>query len=370
MKNSATAPQRFRQRRNGLSPIPPARERGPVTLSASAISEPLRVGDPRSVESLGFKVSTRRFSFWGIHALRCFFAGIGLAGAADFELRDAAEFQKIVAPGSKLERLATGMKFTEGPVWLKPDGGYLVFSDIPSDELKKWSAKDGLTVFRKPSFNANGNTVDRQGRLISCEHTGRRVSRLEADGSWQTVVDQCDGKKFNSPNDAVVKSDGTIWFTDPPYGLPGGATKEQDGNYVFRFDPKTKATTVVVKDCDMPNGLCFSPDEKKLYVADSGKPHHLRVFDVQKDGTLTDGAVFGVIDQGVPDGIRCDAPGRVFSSAGDGVHIFAADGKLIGKILVPEAPANLGFGGPDGKTLFITAQTSLYSIQLLTHGAK
>ena len=341
-----------------------------MTRNASAVSGPLRVTDPRSVESPELRVSPRRFSLWGIHTLMCFFAGMGLAGAADFEVRDAAEFQKVVAPGAKLERLATGMKFTEGPVWLKADGGCLVFSDIPSDELKKWSVKDGLTIFRKPSFNANGNTGDRRGRLISCEHTGRRVSRLESNGSWQTVVEQCGGRKFNSPNDAVVKSDGTIWFTDPPYGLPGGATKEQDGNYVFRFDPKTKATTVVIKDCDMPNGLCFSPDEKKLYVADSGKPHHIRVFDVQKDGTLSGGAVFGVIDQGVPDGIRCDAKGRVFSSAGDGVHIFAPDGKLIGKIPVPETPANLCFGGAGGKTLFITAQTSLYSIQLLTHGAK
>ena len=167
----------------------------------------------------------------------------------------------------------------------------------------------------------------------------------------RTLVDRFDGKKFNSPNDAVVKSDGTIWFTDPPYGLPKGETKEQDGNYVFRFDPKTKTTTLAAKDFDMPNGLCFSPDEKKLYVADSGKPRHIRVFDVQPDGTLTGGAVFCQIDKGVPDGIRCDAQGRIFSSAGDGVHIFSPDGKLIGKILVPETPANLCFGGTDGKTL-------------------
>jgi len=196
------------------------------------------------------------------------------------------------------------------------------------------------------------------------------VSILEKDGALHTLVDLCDGKKFNSPNDVVAKSDGTIWFTDPPYGLPKGATKEQDGNYFFRFDPKTKATSVVVKDFDMPNGLCFSPDEAKLYVADSGKPRHIRVFGVQKDGTLTGGAVFGVIDKGGPDGIRCDAQGRIFSSAGDGVHIFAADGKLIGKILVPATPANLCFGGADGKTLFITARTSLYSIPLLVTGAK
>lgn len=290
--------------------------------------------------------------------------------AADFEMRDEAEFKKIVAPGAKLERLATDMRFTEGPVWLAADGGYLVFSDIPADELKKWSPKEGLSTFRKPSRNANGNTVDHQGRLITCEHGGRRVSILEKDGTLRTLADQYDGKKFNSPNDAVVKSDGTIWFTDPPYGLPRDAVKEQDGNYVFRYDPKTQKTTRVAEGFDMPNGLCFSPDEKKLYVADSGKPRHLRMFDVQPDGTLKDAKVFCEIDRGVPDGIRCDAQGRIYSSAGDGVHIFAPDGKLIGRILVPESAANLCFGGADGKTLFITARTSLYSIPLRIEAAK
>jgi gluconolactonase len=295
---------------------------------------------------------------------------MGLARAAEFEVRDEAGFKKIVPAGAKLERLATGMKFTEGPVWLAESGGCLVFSDIPSDELKKWTAKDGLTVFRKPSFNANGNTVNRAGRLITCEHSGRRVSLLNRKGVLRTLVDRYDGRKFNSPNDVVVKSDGTVWFTDPPYGLPKGEAKEQEGNYVYRFEPKTKTITIVVKDFDMPNGLCFSPDETKLYIADSGKPHHLRVFEVKADGTLAGGEVFCQIDKGVPDGIRCDAQGRIFSSAGDGVHIFAADGKLIGKILVPETPANLCFGGADGQTLFITAQTSLYSIPLLVKGAR
>lgn len=304
-----------------------------------------------------------------VTALACL-AAVHLVHAADFEIRDAVEFNKIVAPNAKLERLATDMRFTEGPVWLAADGGYLVFSDIPADELKRWSPQEGLSTFRKPSRNANGNTVDRQGRLITCEHSGRRVSILEQDGSLRTLVDRGDGKKFNSPNDAVVKSDGTLWFTDPPYGLPRDAVKEQDGNYVFRFDPKTQKAARVADGFDMPNGLCFSPDEKQLYVADSGKPRHLRVFDVQPDGTLKDGRVFCEIDRGVPDGIRCDAQGRIYSSAGDGVHIFAPDGKLIGKILVSESAANLCFGGADGKTLFITARTSLYAIPLRVEGAK
>jgi gluconolactonase len=183
------------------------------------------------------------------------------------------------------------------------------------------------------------------------------------------LVDEFDGKKFNSPNDVALKSDGTVWFTDPDYGL-GQNTREIEGHYDYRFDPKTKQITSVVKDFHKPNGITFSPDEKKLYVADSGKPRHIRVFDVQKDGTLAGGRVFCEIDKGVPDGIRCDNKGRVWSSAGDGVQIFSFDGALIGKILVPETPANLCFGGKDGKTLFITARTSLYSIQTRAEGAK
>lgn len=292
-----------------------------------------------------------------------------LARAADFDIRNEAEFRKAVAPDAKLQRLATDMQFTEGPVWVAADGGFLVFSDIPADELKKWTAKDGLTTFRKPSQNANGNTVDREGRLISCEHSGRRLCRLEKVGQLVTLVDQFEGKRFNSPNDADVKSDGTIWFTDPDYGL-GGKPREYEGCFVFRFDPKTKGLTVVAKDFDKPNGIAFSPDEKKLYVADSGKPRHIRLFDVRSDGTVKGGGVFCTIDQGVPDGIRCDAAGRVWSSAGDGVQIFAPDGKLLGKILVPESPANLCFGGVDGKTLFITARKSLYSIPVLVKGAR
>ena len=164
------------------------------------------------------------------------------------------------------------------------------------------------------------------------------------------MADKYEGKKFNAPNDVVVKSDGTVWFTDPDYGL-GKQPKEVAGLYVYRLDPKSGSISVVVEDCDHPNGLCFSPDEKRLYVADSGKPHLIRAYDVQKNGTVDNGRVFCVIDKGGPDGIRCDAKGRVFSSAGDGVHIFDADGALIGKILVPETPANLCFGGKDGKTL-------------------
>ena len=292
-----------------------------------------------------------------------------LLSAAEFDIRDEAEFGKVLAPNAKVEKLAGDMGFLEGPVWNPADGGYLIFSDIPNDELKKWTKASGVTTFRKPSNNANGNTLDVDGRLTTVEHSGRRVSVTEKDGTVRTVVDAFEGKKFNSPNDVVVKSDGTYWFTDPDYGL-GKNPKEQAGNYVFRFDPGSKSITAVVKDFDKPNGLSFSPDEKKLYVADSGKPRHIRVFEVRSGGTLESGKVFCTIDKGGPDGIRCDHAGRVWSSAGVGVHVFAPDGKLIGKILVPESPANLCFGGPDGKALYITARKSLYVIPTLVRVAR
>ncbi|MBA4149482.1 MAG: SMP-30/gluconolactonase/LRE family protein [Verrucomicrobia bacterium] len=288
--------------------------------------------------------------------------------ASDFDIRDAKEFKKCVSADAKVEKLASGMKFTEGPVWVSEGAGYLVFSDIPENELKRWTRNEGLITYRKPSANANGNTVDARNNLITCEHSGRRVS-IEQGSLLKTLVDKYEGKRFNSPNDAVVKSDGTVYFTDPDYGL-GKGVREIEGNYVYRYNPQTKVVTALVKDFDKPNGLCFSPDEKKLYIADSGKPKHIRVFNVQPDGTLADGKVFCDIDKGVPDGIRCDSKGRVWSSAGDGVHIFSPSGALIGKILVPEPPANLCFGGRNGKTLFITARTSLYSIPVAVAGAE
>lgn len=288
--------------------------------------------------------------------------------AADFEIKEEAGFKKIIPAGATVEKLADGFGFTEGPTWVSWDGGFLVFSDIPGNALKKWTRPDGVSTFRQPSRNANGNLFDKN-RLITCEHSGRRVAVQLEGKEAETLVDQFEGKKFNSPNDVAVKSDGTIWFTDPDYGL-GNNKREMEGNYVYRFDPKSKAVTALVKDFDKPNGLCFSPDEKKLYVADSGKPRHIRVFDVQNDGTVANGKVFCNIDKGGPDGIRCDSEGRVWSSAGDGVHVFATDGTLLGKILVPESPANLCFGGKDGKTLFITARTSLYAIETSVRQAR
>jgi gluconolactonase len=289
--------------------------------------------------------------------------------AGNFDVRMAAEFNRIVPANAELKKLAGGMQFVEGPAWFVRDGGFLIFSDIPASELKKWSARDGLTTFRTNTHGANGNCVDRDGRLITCGHVSRRMMITEKDGTIRTLVERYEGGRFNSPNDAVVKSDRTIWFSDPDYGL-GQSKPEVPGEYVYRLEPKTGKIAAVVKDCDKPNGLCFSPDEKRLYVADSGKPHDIKVYDVRRDGTVANGRVFCTIDQGVPDGIRCDEAGRVFSSAGDGVQIFNPDGALVGKILVPESPANLCFGGKNRKTLFITARTSLYSIELNVKGAR
>jgi gluconolactonase len=273
----------------------------------------------------------------------------------------------FLAPDAELVKLAGDLKFIEGPVWMPR--GFLVFSDIPPEHLMRWDeSAGGLSTFREVSHGANGNTLDREGRLISCEHTSRRVTRTETDGTITVLGDRFDGKRFNSPNDVVVKSDGTIWFTDPPYGLPKGEQRELDKNYVFRLDPETKQVASVGHDQEMPNGLCFSPDEKRLYVADSGKPRDVWAYDVGADNGLSNGRVFCKIDKGGPDGMRCDVDGNLWSSAGDGVHVFSPDGKLLGKIPVPETPANLCFGGADGKTLFITARTSLYCIRTKTTG--
>ncbi len=269
------------------------------------------------------------------------------------------------------------MKFTEGPVWIAGGIGYLIFTDIPENELKKWSPETGLTTFRAPdrrfpNLNCyNGNTLDREGRLLTCGQAARCVTRTNMDGSVVTLADRYKGTKLNSPNDIVVKSDGTIYFTDPDYGIDP-KQREQPGNYVFRLNPSTGELLPVLKGFLEPNGLCFSPDEKKLFVDDSSfEKHDIWVFDVQPDGTVQNGRAFCVIHEGAPDGIRCDADGRLYSASAIGVQIFAPDGALIGKILVPEkATANLCFGDADHKTLYITASTSLYSIRLAVAGAQ
>jgi gluconolactonase len=309
----------------------------------------------------------------------------------------AARFSELVAPDAGVKKLASGMQFVEGPVWFDgnaplatshPAGaGFLIFSDIPANRLLRWDAKEGVSVFRDDSHGANGNTRDRRGRLITCEQTTRRVTRTDRNGKVVVLADLfLLSKKFNSPNDVVVKSDGTVWFTDPTYGLPKGEQSEIGARYVFCLVPDVqlegnrRMLRMVSSDddFDQPNGICFSPDESKLYVADSGRPHHIMVYDVQPVAPekislipwrLKSGREFCVIDRGVPDGIRCDEHGNIWSSAGDGVEVFAPDGTKLGNIAVPETPANLCFGGSDGQMLFITARTSLYAIHTNVKGA-
>jgi gluconolactonase len=282
------------------------------------------------------------------------------ANSAVLSVMPSAPVLDLLSAGAKVERLASGFQFIEGPVWIPEEEGYLVFSDINANRLIRWSPRTGSTTFRQPSGQANGNTIDAAGRLVTCEHANRRVSRTEADGTIVSLVDQYRGIPFNAPNDVAVKSDGTIWFTDPNYGLG----QMQPGRYVFRFHPSNGNATVtaLVTNFDQPNGICFSPDETRIYIADSGGPRHVRVFDVLPDNALTNGRVFTTINPGAPDGMRTDAAGRLFSSAGDGVQIFSPAGALLGRILTPETPANLCFGGPDNRMLFITARTSLYGV--------
>ncbi len=291
-------------------------------------------------------------------------------------------FAKYRVTLSAVERLATGFRWSEGPVWFG-DGRYLLWSDIPNDRILRWDEETGaVSVFRKPSNNANGNTRDRQGRLITCEHRGRRVVRTEYDGALTVILDQFDGKRLNSPNDVVVKSDGAIWFTDPEFGILGyyeGERAEPElPTNVYRVDPQTGRATIVTGEIPRPNGLCFSPDETRLYVVASGAmPHRqILVYDVTDDGTrLANGRVF--VDAGpggAPDGFRCDADGNLWAGWGmgsglDGVMIFSPQGQAIGRIALPERCANLCFGGRWRNRLFMAASQSLYAVYVNTTGA-
>jgi len=291
-------------------------------------------------------------------------------------------FRAFVLGNVHVETLATGMRWSEGPVYFGA-GRYLLWSDIPNNRMMRWDETDGsVSVFRAPSNNTNGHTLDRQGRLVSCEHRMRRVTRTEPDGTITVLADRFEGKRLNSPNDVVVKSDGSVWFTDPPYGILSEyegdqAESEIGANNVYRCDPDTGEVTIAADDFDKPNGLAFSPDEKTFYVADSGyshgedRPRHIRAFDVGDDGrTLSGSRVFAECDTGLFDGFRCDTDGHIWTSAGDGVHCYLNDGTLVGKILIPEVVANVTFGGIKKNRLFICGTTSLYSVFLNRRGAQ
>ncbi|MEM9043584.1 MAG: SMP-30/gluconolactonase/LRE family protein [Pseudomonadota bacterium] len=285
-------------------------------------------------------------------------------------------FNSFVLGNAPVKQLASGFDWVEGPVWFG-DADCLLFSDIPNNRILRWSSETGISTFRAPSNFANGNTRDRQGRLISCEHGTRRVTRTELDGTITVIADRYDGKRLNSPNDVVVRSDGSIWFTDPHYGImtdyEGYRAEQELPCHVYRVDPSGKIS-VISDDFNCPNGLAFSPNEERLYIADTGRifaddPRHVRVFKVNGD-RLAGGEVFHTISPGAADGFRCDTDGNIWSSAADGVHCIAPDGTLLGKILVPELVSNVCFGGRGNHRLFITATSSIYAISLNRRGVK
>ena len=294
-------------------------------------------------------------------------------------------FAKYKLSTAAIEMLWTGGRWLEGPVWFG-DGRFLLFSDIPNNRILKWEEETGeVSVFRKPSNNTNGNTRDRQGRLVSCEHDARRVTRTEYDGSITVLMDRFEGRPLNAPNDAAVRSDGSIWFTDPGYGIlmnyEGHQAEFENDTNVYRLDPETGEAIVVVSDFQRPNGLCFSPDESLLYIVDTGRsdgpeyPANIRVFDVDGD-RLANGRVFVNMEPASADGIRTDVDGNLWAGAcwagegTDGVHCFAPDGTLIGKIHLPAPCANLCFGGEKKNRLFMTCSQSLFSVYVETVGAQ
>ncbi|HSI36619.1 MAG TPA: SMP-30/gluconolactonase/LRE family protein [Tepidisphaeraceae bacterium] len=295
------------------------------------------------------------------------------------EIIDKTDAAKFLPEVVKVEKVASGMKFTEGPIWFPagsgpaadgaPDG-YLLFSDIPSNHIKRWTPDGKLSTFRENSGGTNGNARDAAGLLLSCEGYNRRLTRTEKDGKVTVLADEFDGKKLSSPNDVAVHPSGALYFTDPTYGKPKDAPKEQATNNVYRLDPHTLRIAAVATDFDMPNGLALSPDAKTLYVADSGKPKHIRALPVNADGTLGQARPFCTIDKGAPDGIKVDRAGRVWSSSADGVQIFSPEGKLVARVLVPEPAANLAFGGASGNDLFVTSRTSLYRVTLKPGGGE
>lgn len=298
-----------------------------------------------------------------------------VVGCADGQ-NEAPTVQGLMAPGAELVKLVDGMKFTEGPVWL-PEEKKLVFSDLRTARLLEWSETDGHKLFRESPV-PNGNLLDGEGRLLTCRHGARDIVRTEADGTLTVLCDSFAGNRFNSPNDLAMKSDGTIWFTDPPWGLPGGIEgKEQPGHWVFRLDPNTGEVTAIVKDLCMPNGIAFSPDERYIYIADTGGNWHpdeslkdvppmITAYQLMTDGTLNAEPVWKF--EGFCDGMCVDVLGNIYTTAREGITVLSPEGKAIGTMKVPEPPTNCCFGGDDFKTLFITAPTSVYSIELTNPG--
>lgn len=290
-----------------------------------------------------------------------------------------SRFEKYTLGGAALERLWTGARWTEGPVWFG-DGRYLLWSDIPNNRMMRWLEETGeVSVFRSPSNNSNGNTRDRNGRLITCEHETRRVTRTEYDGRITVLMDQYQGKKLNAPNDVVTHANKNIWFTDPGYGIMGNYEGYKSAlelkEAVYCLNPDTGQADIVTTDLQKPNGLCFSPDYSQLYITDTGpSPGRIWVYDVVGEAHLENGRIFHELEAGLADGIRCDVDGNIWASSGwgnpddNGVHVFTPEGDLIGKIHLPEVVSNLCFGGLKRNRLFITASQSIYALYIETQG--
>jgi gluconolactonase len=303
-----------------------------------------------------------RISHWIKRPQQLFFIGCLEARSEDF--------YRLIPRKTRIACVTTGFEFTEGPVWFT-EGKYLFFSDIPANKILKLSSDGQVAIFRQPSGNSNGLTRDREGRLIACEHSNRRVTRTENDGSITVLADKFQGKKLNSPNDVVVKSDGSIYFTDPRYGI-NSDEQEQPFNGVFRISPDRSEITVVADDFESPNGLAFSPDEKKLYIDDSSPlRRHLRVFGVEVDGTLSNGKIFcdmNISMPGSPDGMKVDVNGNLYCTGAGGVWVFDAEGTHLGTIALPEQPSNCAWGDDDWRSLYITARSSVYRIRVKNPG--
>jgi gluconolactonase len=322
---------------------------------------------------------TRREAIKGAAALALVSASDAQAEMRGFESHNRL-FARYILPNAQLEELATGFRWIEGPVWMG-DAGCLLFQDLPNNRTMRWIEGLGTSVYRAPSNYANGQTRDREGRLVSCSHRSRCLYRTEHDGRITTLVERHGGKRLNSPNDVIVKSDGSIWFTDPVFGIvndyEGGRQEPEQPPAVYRFEPKSGEIRIVAGDFDGPNGLAFSPDERLLYIAEAGTPNvdvpkqYIRVFQVQPDGvTLKGGDIFHKVEPGFSDGFRVDEDGNIWSSASDGVHCISPRGELLGKVFVPHVVGNVTFGGLARNRLFIGASTTLYSIYLNTRGVQ
>ena len=297
--------------------------------------------------------------------------------AEGFEVYDR-RFARTILANAGLEVLATGFRWIEGPVWMG-DWDCLLFQDLPRNRTMRWSERDGVTVFRAPSDYANGQARDGEGRLVACSHRGRRVVRTEHDGRITVLADRHGGRRLNAPNDVVVRADGTIWFTDPVYGISndyeGGRQASEQPPALYRLDPATGALAVAAADFDGPNGLAFSPDGRRLYVCETGDQahanprQHIRAFDVAEDGRLSDGGIFHTVSPGYCDGLKVDADGDLWASAADGVHCISPDGGLLGKVLVPDRVSNVAWGEVHRNRLFIAGSRTLYAIHLNRRGA-